>query len=178
VRLTQLALTCLLLCGCQLLAEHSPEQHSDYGTIVYDNFAPGLGVHAPMFSALRAPMGPQQYRTLRLVLDVDRRVPVGADVSVELKLPHGVQLTSGRTSTRLRRNLQAQRDQLAFDLHVGATPAVDLLVIVDARGPHFGYHATHPYRFGRPAPTPEALETRGRELTVAGKSFGRSVVVR
>ena len=178
MRLTLLALACLLAGGCQSLGEQSHEGDGRYGTIVYDNFAPGVDARVPMLSVLRAPMGPQQFRNLRLVLDIDRRVPIGSEVTVELKLPAGVRLTGGQASTRLARNVQAQRDQLAFELDVGATPAEDLLVVVDARGAHFGYHASHPYRFGRPAPVAHAPEALGRELEVAGKRFGRSVVVR
>ena len=177
MRLTLLALACLLVGGCQPLAQHSPEQEGPYGTIVYDNFAPRVTTRAPLYTALRAPSGPQHYRALRLVLELERRVPVGAEVTVQLELPRGVRLTAGSASTRLQRNVSARRDELAFELDVGPTPQEDLKVVVDARGPHFGYHAVHPDRFGRPAPLPEAPEARGRELEVAGKTFGRSIVV-
>ena len=179
MRLSLLALCALVLLGCQPLESKSDgEAPLTYHTIVYDDFAPGLDVRvSPLMSALHGPRKPQRYKKLRLMLELDRRIPVAAEVSVELRLPKGVRLMGGQPSTRLAKNLAPQREQLAFDLDVGELPSEDLVVVVDARGKSFGYHAEHPYRFGRPKPTVVPPEARGRELRVAGRSFGRSIVI-
>jgi hypothetical protein len=181
MRLTVLALCALAWLGCGVLdrkVEPSAQPEPAFGTIVYDDFAPGIDVHAPLFSALRGPHVPQRYKTLRLLLDLDRRIPFNSHVSVELRLPAGVSLRNGQTRVQVGPNARPQHDQLRFDLDVGELPSKDLVVVVDARGKSFGYHAEHPYRFGRPPPVPLAPALSGPELRVAGKSYGRSVVIK
>jgi hypothetical protein len=180
MRLTFLALCALAAIGCAVDRKVEPSAASEqgFGTIVYDDFAPGIDVHAPLFSALRGPKAPQRYKALRLMLELDRRIPFSSRVSVEVRLPPGVSLRNGQRRMQLAPNARPQHDKLSFDLEVRELPREDAVVVVDARGKSFGYHAEHPYRFGRPAPLPRAPALSGPELRVAGKSFGRSVVIK
>jgi hypothetical protein len=181
MRLIAIALLCALLFACKKAPSppKPPKPHKVSEATAADLRLPREDFRtSPLSAELRGPSSPRAYSALRLQLELDRRIPVHADVTIDVRLPKGVTLAGGPPQRALARNLRAQRDALVFDLTVSAIPREDLVVVIDARGQGFGYHAELPYRFGRPEPVPVGPRADGRELRVAGKSFGRSVPVR
>jgi hypothetical protein len=169
----------LLLCALFGCAEpRAPESPSSgQHTQVDPNEPRGDALHTPMFSRLVGPKLPRAHVPLELELAIDRRIPLSAEVQVTLRMPAGVSLTQGHAAQRLAGNRKARQDALKFAFALAELPHGDLTVVVDARGPGFGYHAEHPYRFGRAAPLPTPPVRGERVVRVAGKSFGRSVPV-
>jgi hypothetical protein len=134
--------------------------------------------HTQMIGAfLHGPITPVASQPIQLTLEVTRHIPLKAEITVDVRLPAGASLRTGETHTRLAANDAARRDQLVYELAGGPMPSEDLVVVVDARGAGFGYHAELPYRYGRPAPVPDAPEASGANVQVGGKSFGKSVQV-
>jgi hypothetical protein len=128
------------------------------------------GARAPIVASLVGPRLPA--RSVELELAIEPRLPAAAELVIELRLPRGTRLAAGAVRERLTMTRRVQR---AYRLSVHASPADDVVVHLDARGSHFGYHARLPYRFGRSPLVPQGPALTDRPLTLHGRNFGRSV---
>ncbi len=132
----------------------------------------------PLSSSLEALEEPVPGALLTLRAHVERRTAMDAKVRVTLALPAGVELVEGLLDQWLEPSGQALVRDLTFVLRVDALPTEDAVLFVDMQTSAGGYHAQHPYRFGRSEPLPASPARTGRELKVGAKRIGRSIHLR
>lgn len=132
----------------------------------------------PLRAKLVGPEAPAVLAPIRLTLQIERPAAIPSDVDVEIRLPESVLLHVGERKRTLAKNAGAARDELHYELMASELPAEDAIIVLDAHGPGFGYHAELPYRFGRPEPAHKAVEAGGAEVKVGPHNFGESVPVR
>ncbi len=129
----------------------------------------------PLFSSFDALGEPVLGALLTLRALVDQRTKLKARVHVTLVLPAGVALVEGVQEQWLEPSGQAVARELIFVVRIDVPPTEDAMLLVDVRADGFGYHAEHPYRFGRQNSLPLAPPRTGRELRVGAKRLGRSI---
>lgn len=136
--------------------------------------APAPSPRAPMIAEWvlqEAPAG-----RLSLIARIHRHSPFSVPINVTITVPEGLRLLSGRTSFSIPENapMGVTDEPLVFE--VVRTPAQDLILEADARGPDFGVHAKRAYTFGRPQKQLiVAPQEKGPELEVGERKFGPSV---
>lgn len=113
---------------------------------------------------------------LRARLDVRGVVP--RPLLASLTLPAGVSLVRGSTQMVLPELPPGTTHVLEYELRYGATPQEDLVLRVDGEVPGYAYHATAPYRFGRPEPVVAPPAATGPVVRVGGVVLGPSVPLR
>ena len=132
----------------------------------------------PLSSRLEALEEPVPGGLLTLRAHVEQRTAMDAKVRVKLVLPAGVELVEGHLEQWLKPSDQAVARELTFVVRVHALPTENAVLFVDMQASAGGYHAQHPYRFGRSEPVPASPARTGPELKAGAKRLGRSIHLR
>lgn len=132
------------------------------------------GPRAPFLARLEGPAHVQAPGALTVTLTLHSQQPAEQRLRIELELPPGARLRSGRPTEELTLQGQVLR---RYELELTALPEADLIAkvrSVTAPGERTGAAATPTYRFGRPEPALAPLP-RGPESTLPGGGRLRSV---
>jgi hypothetical protein len=140
-----------------------------------EHMAQTRGLLSSRFEALAEPV-PGGLLTLRA--HIERRTALDAQVRVQLVLPDGVELVEGHLDQWLKPSDPSVARELTFVVRVHALPTEDAVLWVDMQASAGGYHAQHPYRFGRSAPVPASPARTGPELKAGARRLGRSIRLR
>ena len=118
-------------------------------------------------------------RASGLVLEavIDRALP-WLPIELALRVPAGASLADGSPTDQLPAANVPGRSTRTFELAFDRVPQEDLVLVADAAGDGFTYHAEIPYRFGRPEPQPTAPGRSSRRTRVGAADWGRPVRLR
>jgi hypothetical protein len=138
---------------------------------------PVLGPHhSPILVTLRGPEQPAAGQDITLVAEIDQTLGQGRDVSLELKLPRGARLISGKTSELV--NADQGKLERRFVVHLDGVPDQDIELVASTNQRSFGARAKSAYRFGRPEPRLPDLKRAVQPLYVSGRNVGRPIELR
>jgi hypothetical protein len=123
-----------------------------------ENKAPSQDTQAPLVVRVKGPSQVTANSNVDLSISIERRVIDGVPMEMAIQLPEGVSMVGGLQRETIT-NGQLALVERTVTLAIGAVPANDLRVTVDANGSSYGVHATDFYRFGRPEPKlPQPLD--------------------
>ena len=112
-----------------------------------------------------------------LAVRVERIAPLDTPFTVDVTMPAGVTVKSGRTHFTLTPNVEAATVVEPLVLSFTAPPAQDAMLAVDAETGALGFHFRVPYRFGRPPPPERPPEANGPSITLGTRSLGPSIPI-
>jgi len=130
---------------------------------------------APIQLSLSGPEAPRAGQLLTLTAEVTRNIPFTVPIDVELRLPSGVTLQEGDSVQQLLPSRDTGTASLRFVIVADAIPDDDAILVLDARGQGFGFHAEQAYRFGREKPRTKSAPPLGESLRLGSRNAGRSV---
>lgn len=110
-----------------------------------------------------------------LVARVAQPGALGLPLAVQVTVPPGATLARGETRWTVQPAPPGAVQDVELEIFASAPPADDLILIVDAQGPHAGVHAEARYRFGRPEPVGPQPTLAPTPLVIGGRDFGRPV---
>ena len=177
MRLKHLSLLALLLIACEPDGGRagsddakSPSAVAQPVALVRTGNAQG-----PIASSLSGPEQPRVGVALPLTLRIDRHVlHDSVPVSVHVRLPEGVILTSGAADIALPPS-QDEVITLEYVVRARSLPNQPATFVIDAMGEGFGYHAELAYRFGRAAELPRDPARDVVDVRVSSRNFGAPV---
>jgi hypothetical protein len=138
----------------------------------------GGNTQGPIASTLRGPATVAPGDEAQLELQIDRRaLHQHVPVEVQLRLPPQVVLEQGAERTVVAPSSEPHA-LLRFVVRPLEHPRQPLLVVVDAHGDGFGYHAELPYHFAGQTPPASAPVRAGGAVRVGRRHYGQSVPVK
>ena len=138
---------------------------------------PVLGPHhSPLLVTLSGPDQPAIGQDIEVVAQIDQTLGQGRDVSLELRLPPGARLVSGKTSELV--SVGQGKLERRFVVHLDDMPKGDIDVVASTNQRSFGARAKGSYRFGRPEPRLPAPKRAAQPLSVSGRNVGHPVELR
>jgi hypothetical protein len=114
---------------------------------------------------------------LTLVARVNRFAAIRVPTTVQVTVPAGVRVVSGRTSWVIEGSESVAPVEEVLVFEVLQAGAQEILLAADATGTGFGVHAKKAYPLGPPAPK-TAAPVPGPDLEIGGRNFGPSVPAR
>jgi hypothetical protein len=178
----------LLLCGSLILAItacHSATEPAPRPASVGVAREPGpqpggaperaeFGPHrSPVVIRVTGPAGAEAGQDLEIIAEIDQFVGSQSAVSLDLVLPPGARLVSGKPSEQLPPgNGTVER---RFIVHLDRVPEANVEFVAKAGNASFGARAQGAYRFGRPEPTLVQPKRAPEELVVGGRSLGHPI---
>lgn len=106
---------------------------------------------------------------------VERIIGLDMPFDVQVKLPPGVSVKSGRTSYALMPNVEAVTVQERLVLTYEQLPTEDAVLKLDGETGAMGYHYQVPYRFGRPPPQEHPPRADGPSVKLGDRNLGPSI---
>lgn len=155
----------LALCACQPTVQQAP---FDRQTTVRAE----LPVRVSWVETSRSPDGAV------LVARIERIAPLDTPFTVQVTVPAGVVVKSGRTRFVLPPNPEQALDDEVLVLAWTAPPADDATLAVDADTGSLGVHFRVPYRFGRQAPAETPPAATGPSLQLRDRNLGPTIPIR
>jgi hypothetical protein len=132
--------------------------------------------HSPLLVSLHGPDQAAAGQDITLVAEIDQTLGQGRDLSLELRLPPGARLVSGKASELV--SAVPGKLERRFVVHLDGVPADDIELVASTNQRSFGARAKSSYRFGRPEPRLPELQRAAQPLYVGGRNVGHPIELR
>ena len=131
---------------------------------------------SPVQAQLDGPAQVADGQPAELVLHIDRITAAIAPLHVDLQLPSGVVLLSGKSSDVIDASEPLHLTR-TWRVQVERVPAADIVAVLDWQTTAGGYHAALAYRFGRAAPQALKPTRFPHEIVLpGGRSLGQPIL--
>jgi hypothetical protein len=165
-----LALSACSACHSSSAPTAAPAAAEAASVSVEPRRAPG---RTPVSARLRGPAQAEAGRDIELTAVVERNTGADQPISIELLLPPGARLVSGRARELLPGgNGKLER---TFVVHLDRLPDTEIELVATAGNQAFGARARGAYRYGRPEPRLLEPVRSPNDLMYGGRNLGRPI---